>query len=1619
MSITVFLSLEKNDVADKAKEKERNKMKKKLFRKDSPLTKVTAAVLSVTLAFGMTPAVALAQPAAEPESGITALSDSDVAAAKALIAALPTAPQVTAAEKGTYDSQIKAAVDAFNALDEADQQTLDTTEVDGGSQSYGRTLECAEWAMKAIADCDNSTTLADNTYTGTTTPALSSEYSKGKSTSSRQRPWSITDVTVVGGKATGTVTVESKTYDYIYMGGVKIANSAASGSNAVFKNVPIDLNSTQYLTAHSTSMGTEIVFSITSTIDESTGAPETVVTEIPTANITNATGMFKVVSASIETTGDKVNLRFALGGTGYGDLFMGTFDQCMAAEPTIESQLIHYTTNETGKYEFVVPVEAGENTYAVAALSVRNYTAYKAGTKAFWQCVYPRMFKLDTDAETLWTGDYEGQAALTASVTGKAPAVTAATLDTVGGPQSNGYSETAIITTDATAAYVGTAEAASLATEGIIEAANGALSLPIVDGNRGGLQSYDGTFTEAIAFRQADDTWIDTTVTLNKNNMTLTIAGAAVPTEPAATATVSYSAQAAGAYLAAPATDKEVSGDLAESYGYVDSVPASEGVSAADVMVAAAIDVFGEEAFTTETAKTMLDWSDSGWVKTYFGTEGASNGFFVNHASPNDGTESSSGGYNGTMITTTKVNSGDFVEFYTYQSDSWADKYSYVEVPAQAFAGTSFEVTVTGVSAMNGYLYKDAAAMKAAATALEGVKLATVDATTGAVTELEGVTTNAEGKATVTLPEGGDYYLTACGSDSTSTPVIMNPTKVSVLGGTYNITASINKNSDHTPFAMCKVSDAALFIDNGTMKVRFKTSSASYKGIFMGVVADATLDKTIMGEKTSDGFYQFEVPVTADMLTAPTPVTLLKKDGKTFYSSKKYALELSLTNMSKLEGASPAAQAVIDTIAQLPETVTYADGATIRAARAGYDALMDFRKAEVSNYDKLVAAEESYNQLPIIWPELPSGYDVLNGNAMVDDPYYMVAYNDNQSNIFVRLYVDSRNYNRAFKMAASEVTAETTGGTLTAVADSDAGYISFSAKEVQLGKTYHYTLAKITDGELKATKEISFTLPSFRGYKALDAGTYEMALQSDLDALNGIAATVVSDGTAMTATVTPKTAITKAFAGTAEAAAVATEGFIEPNEQGALVLPIAQTDIPTALAVFDGTKWTDQRIQVIADEATQNVINAIQNIYRDGVDESGKALTRDAYWDIYPADRDAVDAANAAYQALTDAQKLVVSQSNESELLHAVAMFKAADSVSAEIAALPATAEELVTANDFRAVIAAKNHYDTCGSNIFDWYPNGQTQGIQARYVQKLIPTADKDKLTALYEVAVTKNMLEANASESTVQPGETVTVDIVATAPTALSCAQFKIAASENLKLTSITQGAGLNLAAPAVRSADGSFEATINNGVVTFYGNTADAAQGIVVATATFEALAEGEATVSVSDAVFGTSGNTMDIEDIALPTATNITIAYAGDFKVSEAPFVEASGIKMITFVGDVAEGKVVTMKGAPMFKLGNSFVALATTEEAAALTRGDFAVTAGDAQVVAADGDVNMNGKVNIVDAQLAYDIARAVYTDFSAVSMEGFLKADVNGDASVDAVDAFAIQHFALVGTFSE
>ena len=69
----------------------------------------------------------------------------------------------------------------------------------------------------------------------------------------------------------------------------------------------------------------------------------------------------------------------------------------------------------------------------------------------------------------------------------------------------------------------------------------------------------------------------------------------------------------------------------------------------------------------------------------------------------------------------------------------------------------------------------------------------------------------------------------------------------------------------------------------------------------------------------------------------------------------------------------------------------------------------------------------------------------------------------------------------------------------------------------------------------------------------------------------------------------------------------------------------------------------------------------------------------------------------------------------------------------------------------------------------------------------------------------------------------------------------------------------------------------------------------------------------------------------------------------------------------------------------------------------------AVSAADNVVTIANGyDVNMTGVVDINDAQLVYDIYNGTYGDFGKVSMEKFLRADVNASKNVDSADAVAI-----------
>ncbi|MBR3396685.1 MAG: hypothetical protein IKG70_02395 [Lachnospiraceae bacterium] len=192
--------------------------------------------------------------------------------------------QALSADARDYTASDRARVESiladFNALSAADQAILDTEESHSdSSQPLGRILEAALWTVWSFDIPDNSTPLTDKTYDAGTTPALSSVYSKGKSTSGRQKPWSVKEVTVKNGKAYATIAVESTTYSGIMLHGTTYPKTNTSG-NCEFANVPIDLNSTFYFNGVSTSMPAPIAFSLTTTIDEADKEEKTVLSVI-------------------------------------------------------------------------------------------------------------------------------------------------------------------------------------------------------------------------------------------------------------------------------------------------------------------------------------------------------------------------------------------------------------------------------------------------------------------------------------------------------------------------------------------------------------------------------------------------------------------------------------------------------------------------------------------------------------------------------------------------------------------------------------------------------------------------------------------------------------------------------------------------------------------------------------------------------------------------------------------------------------------------------------------------------------------------------------------------------------------------------------------------------------------------------------------------------------------------------------------------------------------------------------------------------------------------------------------------------------------------------------------
>ena len=140
------------------------------------------------------------------------------------------------------------------------------------------------------------------------------------------------------------------------------------------------------------------------------------------------------------------------------------------------------------------------------------------------------------------------------------------------------------------------------------------------------------------------------------------------------------------------------------------------------------------------------------------------------------------------------------------------------------------------------------------------------------------------------------------------------------------------------------------------------------------------------------------------------------------------------------------------------------------------------------------------------------------------------------------------------------------------------------------------------------------------------------------------------------------------------------------------------------------------------------------------------------------------------------------------------------------------------------------------------------------------------------------------------------------------------------------------------------------------------------------------------------------------------------------VAAYEYVQLDGktVVLVTVTGRPGSGKVFTYDGNAMFKANNygwdlySWLLILDKGEALDVDAlkadviSKLALADGTATTINQVYDVNKSRRMDINDAQLVYDIYNGTYFDFTKVSMEKFLLADVNCDKMVNSADAVVI-----------
>lgn len=122
-------------------------------------------------------------------------------------------------------------------------------------------------------------------------------------------------------------------------------------------------------------------------------------------------------------------------------------------------------------------------------------------------------------------------------------------------------------------------------------------------------------------------------------------------------------------------------------------------------------------------------------------------------------------------------------------------------------------------------------------------------------------------------------------------------------------------------------------------------------------------------------------------------------------------------------------------------------------------------------------------------------------------------------------------------------------------------------------------------------------------------------------------------------------------------------------------------------------------------------------------------------------------------------------------------------------------------------------------------------------------------------------------------------------------------------------------------------------------------------------------------------------------------------------------------LVTVKGTPEGGSAFTYNGNTMYKVEgygtDRYAWLVIVDKGQTLTQEEaaakVAISAADNVVtITPSFDVNRTGKVDVNDAQLVYDMYNGTYSNFTQVSVEKFLRADVNATKTVDHTDAVAI-----------